>query len=95
MSAPCPTFGFVVTMALRPEIDEADVDALVDDFIDLLESNGLQTGGVGDITLEFVVNRDGGQATDTDRTLVRDWALRWTEKAAIDVGDIVDLSAEN
>ena len=92
MSAPCPVFGFVVRMAMRPDTGEADIDILVDEFIDILESHGLQTGGGGDTTLEFVVNREGGQATDADRTLVRDWASGWGHVAEIAVGDIVDLS---
>jgi uncharacterized protein YggL (DUF469 family) len=91
MSAPCPTLGFLVTVGIRSGVDDGDVDALVDDFIDFLEGHGLQTGGAGDTTLEFVVSREGGQATDADRALVRDWAARWSEKAAIDIGDIVDL----
>jgi uncharacterized protein YggL (DUF469 family) len=92
MSAPCPALGFVVTVALRSNTGEADIDALVDDLIDYLESHGLQTGGAGDRTLEFVVNREAGQATDADRSLVRDWATRWADHAEIKVGDIVDLS---
>jgi uncharacterized protein YggL (DUF469 family) len=92
MSAPCPVLGFVVTVAIRPNVDEGDVDALVDEFIDLLEGHGLQTGGGGDVTFEFVVNREGGQATDADRSIVREWATRWSERAQIDVGDIVDLN---
>jgi uncharacterized protein YggL (DUF469 family) len=92
MSAPCPALGFVVTMTRRPNIGEADVDVLIDAFIDVLESHGLQTGGVGDTTLEFVVSREGGQATDVDRTVVREWAAQWTAQANIVVGDIVDLS---
>lgn len=91
MSAPCPTLGFIVTVAIRSGVEAGDVDALVDDFIDFLEGHGLQTGGAGDMTLEFVVSREGGQATDADRALVRDWANRWSEKAAIEVGDVVDL----
>jgi uncharacterized protein YggL (DUF469 family) len=91
MSAPCPALGFVITVALRSSTGEADIDALVDDLIDFLESHGLQTGGAGDRTFEFVVNREGGQATDADRALVRDWAARWADHAEIRVGDIVDL----
>ena len=95
MSAPCPALGFVITVALRPSAGEADIDALVDDLIDFLESHGLQTGGAGDTTLEFVVNREGSQATDADRALVREWAARWSDHAEISVGDIVDLSDES
>jgi uncharacterized protein YggL (DUF469 family) len=91
MSAPCPALGFVITVALRANIGEADIDVLVDDLIDFLESHGLQTGGAGDTTLEFVVTREGGQATDADRAAVREWAARWSDHAEISVGDVVDL----
>jgi uncharacterized protein YggL (DUF469 family) len=92
MSAPCPALGFNITIALRSTMGEADIDTLVDDLIDFLESHGLQAGGTGDTTLEFAVNREGGQATDADRALVRDWAARWSDDAEISVGEIVDLS---
>lgn len=92
MSAPCPALGFVITIALRSNITEADIDALVDDLLDFVESHGLQSGGAGAMTLEFVViTREGGQVTDADRELVRGWAARWSDYAEISVGEIVDL----
>ena len=90
MSAPCPALGFNITIAPRPTVDEARIDALVDSLIDFLESHGLQTGNAG-ATLEFAINREGGQATDADRALVREWAARRSDDAEISVGDIVDL----
>jgi uncharacterized protein YggL (DUF469 family) len=92
MSAPCPTLGFDITIALRSTVGEADIDALVDDLIDFLESHGLQTDAASDATLKFAVTREGGQATDADRALVRDWASRWSDDAEISIGEIVDLS---
>ena len=92
MSAPCPALGFNITVAPRSNMGEADVDALVDDLIDFLESHGLQTDGARDTALEFAINREGSQATDADRALVREWAARWSDDAEIRVGDIVDLS---
>ncbi|HEY9226339.1 MAG TPA: 50S ribosome-binding protein YggL [Gemmatimonadaceae bacterium] len=91
MSAPCPLFGFVVSIRLRPETTELDADLLADQLIDLLEANSLTTEGGGlDRHLEFVVNREGAQATQSDRELILTWAERWREKAAIAVGDLVD-----
>jgi uncharacterized protein YggL (DUF469 family) len=93
MSAPCPALGFVITIALRPNVSDADIDTLVDDLLDFLESHGLQSGGAGEMTLEFVViTREGGQVTDADRGLVREWSARWSDHAEISVGEIVDLS---
>ena len=92
MSAPCPALGFNITIALRSSMTEADIDALVDDLIDFLESHGLQTDGPRHTALELAISREGGQATDADRALVREWAARWSADAEIRVGDIVDLS---
>jgi len=92
MSAPCPALGFHITIAPRSTMGGADIDTLVDDFIDFLESHGLQTGGAGDTALEFAITREGGQATDADRALVRDWAARRSDDVEISVGEIVDLS---
>ena len=92
MSAPCPALGFNATVEPRSSMGEADIDALVDDLIDFLESHGLQTNGANDVTLEFAINREGDQATDADRALVREWSARWSDDAVITVGEIVDLS---
>ena len=91
MSAPCPTFGFIVTTRLRESSTGADSDSLVDDLIEVLESNDLSMGGGGDRVLEYVVSRDGGQATQADREIVLQWAERWTAIAEIDVSDLIDL----
>jgi uncharacterized protein YggL (DUF469 family) len=92
MSAPCPVFGFVVHATLHEGSPDDAADDLRNDFIEMLESNGLMTGGGGHRTLEFVVNREGGQATNADRELVAAWAARWTRVATIAVSDLTDLS---
>jgi uncharacterized protein YggL (DUF469 family) len=89
MSAPCPALGFVVTM--RPVTVDADLDVIVDDFLDHVESHDLQTAGSGEAVLSFVVRREGSQATDADRASIREWSARWSTLAAIEIGDIVDL----
>ena len=45
----------------------------------------------GDRRLEYVVSREGSQATQADRELVLEWAKRWNQIAAIEVSDIIDL----
>jgi uncharacterized protein YggL (DUF469 family) len=92
MSAPCPTFGFTVTVTMRDDVTESERDMFIDDLLALLAPHGLSAAGQGDRVMEFVVRRDGSQATDADRTIVRDWAGRWTSRAEIDVSDIVDLA---
>ena len=92
MSAPCPVLGFVIRVALAPSASEADADAIVDDLMAFLENHGLVGAGEGAHTLEFVVHRDGSQADERDRDIVRDWSTRWTQRATIDIGPLTDLN---
>jgi len=44
-------------------------------------------------TLAFIVSREGSQATNNDREIVRAWSNRWSNVALITVGDLVDLES--
>ena len=93
MSPPCPTFGFTLTLTFAEGASEADYEAMIDDLFAMLEQHGLTAAGHGDqATLEFVVRRDGSQATDADRAIVREWADRGTDRVAASVGDVVELT---
>ena len=92
MSAPCPVFGFVLRAIFEPSVARDQVEAFRDDLIELLEPNGLMTSGGGDRVLEYVITREGTQATDMDRRLVIDWARRWGKVATITVSDLADLN---
>jgi uncharacterized protein YggL (DUF469 family) len=92
MSAPCPAFGFTIHIELDPTVSDRQADVITDDLIELLERNGLMTGGGGDRVLEFVVSREGSQATHADRELLIEWARQWVSQATISVGDLVDLN---
>ena len=85
MSAPCPRFGFIVTLA--PEEPR-----IVEDFQRLLSGYGLDATRAG--ALAFVITREGSQATNNDREIVRNWSNRWSNVASITVGDLVDLDQE-
>jgi len=85
MSTPCPRFGFVVTLA--PEEPR-----IVEDFQRVLSGHGLEATRAG--TLAFIVTREGSQATNNDRDIVRAWSNRWSNAASITVGDLVDLDQE-
>ena len=94
MSAPCPLFGFRVLISLSQQGSDANVATIADDLARLLEANDLiaerrrgRDGG-----LEYVVTREGSQATDTDRTLIRAWAERWLTRATVQIGDLIDLA---
>jgi hypothetical protein len=90
MSAPCPTFGFVVRAAPRSGSD-ADKKMLNDDLVAYLETHGL-CASHGRRALEYSISREGSQATNADRELVLAWADKWMPVADIDVSDLVDLS---
>ena len=91
MSAPCPTFGFVVRAAPRSGTD-TDKKMLNDDLVAYLETHGLCVANNGRGALEYSVSREGSQATSADRDLVLAWADKWARVAEIDVSDLVDLS---
>jgi uncharacterized protein YggL (DUF469 family) len=93
VSAPCPSLGFTVAMTFDAAASEAERDTVIDDLIATLEQNGLSAAGRGDQAMEFVVRRDGSQTTDADRTVVEDWAERWTGRVAADVGALADLAS--
>jgi hypothetical protein len=80
-----------VAIALQPAT--AGADALVADFLHLLERNGLTIAAGGARAPEYRVHREGGQATHADRELVRDWSRRWTHAATVTIGDITDLES--
>lgn len=93
MSAPCPTFGFTISVEPRATVD---FSALADDLRRLASANGLvvaRHGSRDPHPLAFDVTRDGGQATQADRELLLDWATRWNRVAAISVSDLEDMSS--
>jgi uncharacterized protein YggL (DUF469 family) len=92
MSAPCPIFGFVVTIRLRDAKTESESTSLIDDLVRALESNGLIVGRGAD-RLEVVISREGSQATHSDRELVLEWAERWSSIADIHISDLIDLQS--
>jgi hypothetical protein len=92
VTAPCPILGFTVTITLRRDASPAERQEIVGSLVDLLRRHDL-TGSVrGDRVVDVVVRRDGSQATDADRALVRGWAGQWAARAAVAVGDVVDLT---
>jgi len=90
MSAPCPTFGFVVRLRFRQVSPEANSRSVINDLMQVLDSNDLIASRSAD-GLEFVISREGSQATHADRELVLSWTERWKPIAEIDVSDLIDL----
>jgi hypothetical protein len=93
MSAPCPVFGFVVTITPREVDDPTALDPIIADLMTVLDADGLEgvVGGGGAKTI--AVRREGSQATDQDRQLVREWSARWSGAANVTIGPIVDLGS--
>ena len=82
MSAPCPRFGFIVTLAPPSAAIAEDLRVFADD-------NGLvaEIASAGQV----IVAAEGTQTTDGDRSLVRAWAERYTGRVTVEVSEIVDL----
>jgi len=94
LSQPCPRLGLIVSVTRHASATERDADALRDDLSTALEANGLSLRGAARGAREFVVVRDGGQATDADRQLLMQWSARWARIAAISVSPPIDLEDE-
>jgi uncharacterized protein YggL (DUF469 family) len=96
MSAPCPTFGFLVVMEFASSIDASANRELRDAWIGFLETRGLTcaAGGTADETrteLKFVVTSEASQATETDREAARAWLASRGELRAWHVGALEDF----
>jgi hypothetical protein len=84
--------GFMLSVTFDAAVSEAERGMMVDDLMALLDRHGLAAADPHGRAMELSVRRDGSQATDADRAIVRDWAARWTPYVVVDVGDITDLS---
>jgi uncharacterized protein YggL (DUF469 family) len=91
VSAPCPEFGFRLTLRLTPGVDAASRRALSDALRAVVEARGLSAAGGGEEAPRYLVTRDGGQAIDADREALREWAAAQAAIARADVGPLVDL----
>jgi uncharacterized protein YggL (DUF469 family) len=96
MSAPCPTFGFLVVMELASPIDASANRELRDSWISFLETRGLYCAGGGTANetraeLKFVVASEASQATETDREAAQGWLASRRELRAWQVGALEDF----
>jgi uncharacterized protein YggL (DUF469 family) len=65
---------FELTFEISPALSDAEIDALTDTFIDMIESNGLQFGGGGNRCWSGIVQGPyRGSATESERQTVIDW----------------------
>lgn len=91
MTAPCPSFGFVVRIGLRPGLAGPDGARFWDTWVDFLASRGLCCTGGGGETHEYVVASDASQATESDREAVRAWLAARPELNDVEVSQLIDL----
>jgi uncharacterized protein YggL (DUF469 family) len=92
MTAPCPTFGFLVVMEPTADPGSREHAELGDAWIDFLESRGLYCGGAAAAArLEYVVASEASQATENDRVATRAWLASRAELRRWEVGELEDL----
>jgi uncharacterized protein YggL (DUF469 family) len=84
--------AFEVTIRFHQPMEDPQLDAFMDSFIDLMESRRLAVGGGGSRmgTKWFVSTWDRGSTTEEDRQTVLDWRLRHPEVADAQAGAFVD-----
>ena len=94
MTAPCPSFGFFVSIALVADLPDDRVDTLWRSFMAAVEQRGLVAdGGTARRTWTYMIQSDASQATDADRQAIEAWAAAQPEIASVEVGELVDLHA--
>ena len=92
MTAPCPSFGFIVTMEPRAHLDATARERLWADWLAFIERRGLYCAGGGGDSLEYVIASEASQATDADRAAVEAWLAARDDLRAWRVGELIDLS---
>jgi len=97
MSAPCPTFGFLVVMEIADTMDAGANSELRDSWIRFLETRGLYCARGGTVDdprgkLEYVVVSEASQATDADREAARAWLASRRELRAWHVAMLEDFA---
>jgi hypothetical protein len=87
MSAPCPTFGFIVHVP-----PDHNATALYIELAARLADTGLVVSRTGNRSSDLVVTRDGTQTTESDRQLVIELLKPVVSADAVNVSDLVDLT---
>lgn len=94
MSATCPRYGFEVRMAPRAGAPHGVFATLRANFLaDVVAANDLVHTGGGEASALYTLSRQGMQATDADRELVRRWADTHAAELSVEIGPLIDLDA--
>ena len=88
--------GFLLRFSLPPSWTEAEADRFLDEFIEMVEREGLAFGGSGRLDWEgFVVqDRRRGTVTTGQRARVETWLAGRPEVSALTVGPLIDAWQE-
>ena len=91
MSAPCPEFGFAVTIEPAGGPGTRERPTLEEALAALLASRGLSADAGRSGARRFIVRSEGSQATDADREAVRAWLAARPDVRDVHVSDLIDL----
>ena len=76
------------------EVEFTADESVLDEFIDMIEENNLQSGIGGLETWEGVVQGDWRQSvTEQQREIVRQWLMNHPKIQAVKAGEFVDMWA--
>lgn len=86
---------FEISIRFRQPMEGSQLDAFVDEFIDLIEPRRLIVGGIGGrlplLETEGIVSTWGkGSTTEEDRRAALDWLLRHPDVAGAETGAFID-----
>ncbi|HVX41222.1 MAG TPA: 50S ribosome-binding protein YggL [Gemmatimonadaceae bacterium] len=94
MSGACPRYGFEVYLTPRAGIARDAFATLRANLLaDVIEPNELTHTGGGEPAARYTLSRQGMQATEADRELVRRWADAHAAELSVEIGPLVDLDA--
>ena len=92
MTASCPELGFRLVVSFADATAQSSIEAIRAVFQqDAIDRNNLIAIGGGAREWRYTITREGGQAAEADRTLVRDWIEERCRDATISASPIVDL----
>jgi uncharacterized protein YggL (DUF469 family) len=93
MSAPCPTFAFLVEIEIDPE-RAPDGEGLWRELMAFVEQRGLLAdGGRGHRLWTYRIHGEGMQATNADRVALENWLTKRPEVCIVQVGELFDLNS--
>ena len=85
-------FGFSISLKLRPDLAESELDVYFNDFLDTVERLNLAVGGGGQYDLDFFCTRLKGRTPITleDRDALEKWLAQDSRLVSFQLGDLED-----